>query len=180
MRASQLEDLAPSMVGTQRCRVPSLLFWERLRVLRIISNIPPAVVPAPTNAHRSHIHLGQCNTMQTDSVQYRSCRVSFFMQEYRPKLGAVSDQPKYCQSFRQHINQPCTHCSLLFRPPHRTTRDPSIAYGTRNFRHRLSMFKLFVGKFLPPHERPSIWMSLQSFIIRCTARARGRIVHQVV
>jgi hypothetical protein len=50
-----------------------------------------------TNEHRSHIHLGQCNTAQTDSVQHFSCRVPFFMQECRPEdMQRYQDRPKHC------------------------------------------------------------------------------------
>jgi hypothetical protein len=98
-----------------------------------------------TNAHRSHIHLAQCTTMQTGSAQYCSCRGSFFMQEYRPE----QDRPKYCSHSGSTLsNQTCTHCSLLFGLPRRTTPDPSTTYGRKTFRH--SIFKLLWEMLLHP------------------------------
>lgn len=75
-----------------------MLFWERLQVLRIISNIPPAVIPAPI--------------YQRASVSYSSCAVHHHADRFRTVLFLPSV---------------VLHAGISARACGRTRIDPSIA-----------------------------------------------------
>lgn len=108
-----------------------------------------------TNEHRSHVHLGQCNTVQTYFARYCDCRVSFFMQECQLEFAAVPGSTQVLQPFCQHLMK-STLPPLLPSLPSSTPKHTRSIYHIRDeeFQVQAQPVQDLCGKF--SHYRISV------------------------